>query len=302
MNKLLLISAFIGVFALQSCKKNDAKLIFKIQFDPTQERLGNLGEPVGIPEGNAAQSPKMNSMSAHYIEMAQSAFTQLGEGEIVYKAEETTAGGDNAIDFDKAILVGHDEEFFSVDLEDVTPGSYEYLRVSLSYQNADIKLHLDTVFNVGGTDYPVDQEFDATLGSFVGFNNYIKSFTVKNQSITVNDDKKQGFWGFESNPVIYGQAFPIIESGQAPEGATTVPNPLAATSPIPAGSCVVTGPFRDGKLEITGDEKEDIVVVMSLSTNQSFEWEDLNGNGKWNPTQGENIVDMGLRGIVPFVE
>lgn len=302
MKNLILLFVCIGLFSLNSCKKNDAKLIFKFKFDPTQERLGNLGLPVAIPEGNAGQNPKMNSMSAHYIELAPSAFTQLGDGAVVYKAEETSKGGEKAIDFSKAILKGNNEEFFSIPLEDLAGGDYEYLRVSLSYQNADITMHLDTFYNVNGVDYPVKDDFVATLASFVGFNNYIESHTVKEKSIAVNANRKQGYWGFESNPEIYGRVTPIIEDGIAPEGATTVVNPLASTSPIPAGSCVVTGPFRDGKLTITGDEKDDIVVVVSLSTNKSFEWVDINGDGKWEPLKGENLVDMGLRGMIPYVE
>jgi hypothetical protein len=33
------------------------KLIIKFKFDSTQVRLGNLGQPVTVPSGNAAQSP-----------------------------------------------------------------------------------------------------------------------------------------------------------------------------------------------------------------------------------------------------
>ena len=74
-----------------SCENNDSddmqsgpNLIVKFKFDPNQERLGNLGTPVSIPSGNAAQSPDFNLMSAHYIELAPTAFTALGDGEIVY--------------------------------------------------------------------------------------------------------------------------------------------------------------------------------------------------------------------------
>jgi hypothetical protein len=39
-----------------------------------------------------------------------------------------------------------------------------------------------------------------------------------------------------------------------------------------------------------------------MSTNQSFEWIDGNANGKWEPSKGESVVDMGLRGMIPFVQ
>ena len=83
-------------------------------------------------------------------------------------------------------------------------------------------------------------------------------------------------------------------------GATTVPNPIFDTSPIPAGSCVVTGAF-DQPLVITGNETKDIVITVSLSTNNSFEWTD-NGDGLFQPEVGDAVVDMGVRGMVPFVQ
>ena len=50
-----------------------------------------------------------------------------------------------------------------------------------------------------------------------------------------------------------------------------------------------------------GTATSDIVVTVSLSTNHSFEWVDLNGDGLWSPTQGENVVDMGIRGLIPII-
>ena len=292
-----------GLTSLSSCKKNeDPKLIFKFYFNPSQVRLNNLGEVATIPSGNAGQSPKMNLMSAHYLELSSSANTQIGEGTVLFKANETNLGGSTAIDFSKSTFAGHQEEFYSVSIKDLIPGEYSYLRVSLAYQNYDIKMHWDTNFVVNGTNYPVDDEYDCTLASFVGYNSYIDSYKIKNQTITVGANKKQGYWGFEGSATIYGQTYNFLQSGQAPEGATTVVNPIASTSPIPAGSCLVTGAFQGGKLKITGKEKDDVIVKVSLSTNKSFEWTDSNGNGKWDPTKGEKIVDMGLRGMIPIIE
>jgi hypothetical protein len=130
----------------------------------------------------------------------------------------------------------------------------------------------------------------------VGYNTYIGSYLVNTQTIAVNDDKLQGYWGMEVVTPFVTQTF----QGQSPQGATTVPNPLASTSPIPAGSCVVTGNFAE-PLVITGNETEDIVVTLSLSSNQSFEWIDTNSNGIFEP-EFEQVVDMGLRGLIPIVE
>ena len=90
-----------------------------------------------------------------------------------------------------------------------------------------------------------------------------------------------------------------IISGQAP--LTTVVNPLEQFGVIlPAGSCIVTGAL-DQTLSITGDETDDIDLILSFSINQSFEWMDTNNNQAWDIDVGtgavESVVDMGLRGL-----
>ena len=270
-----------------SCKKDDpvthpgeAKLIVKLKVDPTQQRLGNLGQPVSVPAGHAAQSPRFNKIASHYLELAPTALTGLGAGTILYHAPETIAGGATAIDFSQTILCDNNGTFLTIPLKSITPGSYLWVRCSLSYQNYDV----DFAYN--GTP------LTGTIASFVGFNTYITNYLIKTQTQAVNANKLQGYWGFETN------GFSFVQTGQAP--ATTVPNPLFATSPIPAGSCVVTGSFAN-PLVITGNETSDVVVTLSLSTNNSFEWVDDNGNGKWDATNNsvEQVVDMGLRGLVP---
>lgn len=297
----LLIFAII-FFA--SCKKEGGtnnstpKLVFKFKFDSTQARLNNIGQPEAVAAGHAGQSPVFNTMSAHYLELATSAFTALGTGAVLYRADETTAGGSNAIDFERSNFAGNNEVFYSIPVKDVTPGDYEWLRISLAYQNYDIKYYVDTVIN----GYTFKEEYPATVASFIGFNTYIKSYKVKNQTLTVNANEKQGYWGFETTIGYAGIVYPFTSSGQAPEGATTVVNPLFASSPVPSGSCVVTAAFAPGKLKITGSETEDIVVEISLSTNKSFEWVEVINDGKWQPSKGENVVDMGIRGMIPTVQ
>ena len=111
---------------------NEPQLIIKFKFDPTQERLGNLGTPVGIPNGNAAQSPSFNVMSAHYIELAPTATTALGAGQIIYQGIETAAGGANAVDFQQAKIVTENETFLSIPLSSIQAGAYEWARISLT--------------------------------------------------------------------------------------------------------------------------------------------------------------------------
>jgi hypothetical protein len=286
MKKLVLLLFILTfVFSFCSCEDLDdtepnPMLIIKFKFDPTQERLNNLGQQSVIPVGNLAQSPLFNSISSHYIELAPNANTQLGQGQILYHAPETTLGGDNAIDFSQSKIVSEGETFIAIPLKDVLAGTYEWTRVSLSYQNFEITVRHQ------GVDY------QGTLASFVGFNTYIETHSIGNSFFEVNGNRPQGYWAFALNDN------PFISSGQAPAGATTVPNPLAATSPIPAGSCVVTGKFSQ-PLVITGQEKSDITITLSLSTNNSFEWQENSNNTKFDPSLGDNVVDMGLRGLIP---
>ena len=277
----------ICVFALFSCSEDnddapsEPQLIIKFKFDPNQERLNNFGQPSTIPMGNAAQSPDVRRMSANYIEFAPTASTLLGEGEIVFIGPETTAGGSNAIDFQNARFAGDNEMFLSIPLSEVSSGNYDWVRVSLAYQEGDIDFKA-----VDGNDYT------GTLASFVGYNSYITSFNLNDSSFDVNANRLQGFWVFE--------ALGFTAEGQAPEGATTVPNTLFNSSPVPQGSCVVTGQFENG-LTITGSETQDVVVTLSFSINNSFEWTEVNADGKFEPTAGEQVVDMGLRGLIPMV-
>ena len=269
-----------------SCSDSDDKpseepmLIIKFHFDENQERLNNLGQPSTVPAGNAAQSPIFNAISAHYMELAPTAFTQIGQGEVIYHATETNLGGSDAIDFDQSKIVSEGETFLRIPLSQITAGSYEWMRVSLSYQNYQISIRHQNV------------DYSGTLASFVGFNTYISEFNIGNNIFPVNANRAQGYWAFALNNQ------PYSSSGQAPANATTVPNPIASTSPIPQGSCVVTGRFASN-LVISGAETDDVVVTLSLSINQSFEWHEVTADGKFEPSIGENVVDMGLRGLIP---
>lgn len=300
--RFLTLSLLAALVAFASCKKNvgaeeRAQLVFKFRFDSTQVRLNNVGQPNGLGVGNAAQSPVFNGMSAHYLELAPTAHTPLGAGIVLYRADETEQGGALAIDFSKANVVGNGGVFLSVPLRDVPPGDYEWLRTSLAYQNFDVKYYINDT--IGGL--PINQEFMGTVAGFIGFNNYIGSFRIKDTTITVGKNRPQGFWGFESQVRYGGYNFRVVDTATAPAGATTVVNPLFVTSPVPPGSCVVTAAFAPGHLVIRGDETQNIVVEVSLSTNKSFEWNEVVRDGRWEPRKGETVQDMGIRGMIPRV-
>lgn len=284
-----------------SCKKENnstTDLQFQFRFDDTQQRLNNIGQPAPIPAGNAAQTPEFREMSVHYVELAPNALTALGAGAIVYHAEETSQGGETAVNFDKAAKAGQNQVFTKISLKDVPPGTYEWVRASVTYQNYDVRFNINNIPSLGNLS---NQK--GTVASFVGFNTYLTTVKPREKTLTVNDDKKQGFWAFETQLSDTYASLNHIYSGEAPAGATTVVNPLFASSPIPAGSCVVTGKFAQ-PLVITGSETEHILVTLSFSINNSFEWQDTNGNGQLDfygdgVTQPEKIVDMGLRGLLP---
>ncbi len=198
-NRLFALTTFICcISTFLSCTKevdvptNAPKLILKFVFDTTQPRLNNIGQPAPVPAGNWGQSPAFRGMSAHYIELAPGALIALGKGVVLYRAAETSAGGSSAIDFEQARVAGHNETFFELPLNAIAAGSYEWLRVSLAYQNFDVRYYVDTTIS----GHVVKQEFNGTVASFIGFNNYIKTFKVNTQPLAVNAAKKQGFWVF----------------------------------------------------------------------------------------------------------
>lgn len=296
---IFLLSALaLVVVVFSSCKKDKPdtgpRLIFKFKFDSTQVRLNNIGQPATLPSNHRAQSPRFNTMSAHYVELAND-FDALGSGKVLYKAEETTAGGAQAIDFSKATIVPEGEEFYSVPLSLITPGSYKWLRVSLAYQNYDITYKQSGITGTG------------TVASFIGYRTYVNSYKIKTQTKTPSQsaggpgNHAQGYWGFETT--VFGTSYTL--DGQAPAGATTVPNPNFTNSPIPAGSCVVTGKFvtqggTEEALTITGEETQDVIITVSLSTNNSFEWTEAGSDNYYEPSAGDAVVDMGIRGLIPY--
>ncbi len=315
MKKIVIaIAAIAAIINISACKKetsnSEPKLIFKFKFDPAQDRYDSFGQLSNtLPAGNAGVSPKMNSMAGHYIELTESPSVKVGGGTILYHAPEVIQNGDTGIDHSKSVLAGDGEMFFSIPLKDVKAGEYKYLRISVAYQNYTVQLHYDTTLTVSGYTVSADTMLDATVASFIGYNTFINKFNIGDTSVSVNAFKKQGFWGGREKGVVnfntaigpYAYPFNYTTTGQG-AGGTTVPNVLSASSPIPNGSCLVTGNFENNSLKITGKETKDIVVIASFSTNKSFEWKDLNSNGKWDPTKGEYVVDMGVRGLKAFVQ
>ena len=64
---------------------------------------------------------------------------------------------------------------------------------------------------------------------------------------------------------------------------------------------MVTGKFPVA-LIISDDPSDDINIQVVISINKSFEWQDDNNNNKYEPLLGEQVVDMGTRGVFPTVQ
>ena len=292
------------------------RLRFVLKLDSTQVRLDAIGNPSTIPSNHRAQSPRFNSFGAHYIELAATDTTGVGRGTVLYVTHTVptaavTVGSTtytNAIDFDSLQLKNSGGEIFSIPLSQVKPGSYKWYRMSVAYQNYDVNYVIKAGTTVNSYTFPSDYFGTGTLASFVGFQTYINSYTLKTQSIAVNAPKMQGYWGFESPFVYAGVTYTTTPTqGQAPAGATTVVNPIFASSPIPQGSCLVTGQFKNALLTaqnliITGMETSDITVVVSMSINNSFEWQENSGDNYYCPLNGDVVTDMGLRGLIPIIQ
>jgi hypothetical protein len=300
---IILVSASNSSLAKTLCTLNVTghMLIFKFKFDSTQIRLNNFGNPnPNLPAGNAAQSPRFNKMSAHYIELSPQDITPLGGGAVIYNSptvvDTVTGMWPNAIDFDQAVKAGQNEIFFKYPLKKIAAGQYKWLRISLAYQNYDISYRVDSPLVYNGT---------GTVASFIGYDTYIRNYQIKTHIVSLNDYRLQGYWGFETTLPFYGLYY---TDGQSPQFSTTVVNPNPS-SPVPSGSCVVTGQFTNTLLSptllnISGQEHSDVTVTVSVSTNMSFEWQDPNGNGLFEPAppEQENVVDMGVRGIIPIIQ
>ena len=282
--------------SLSACSDDDPspQLRVNVVYDANQDRLNNLGMPVSVATGNAGQTPVVRDFRVNSIELAQSQFTLPGNGVMIYQAPQTNAGGDQAIDFDRMVAITDGSFDQDILLSDIAPGTYPYLRVSVAYQNGDVR------FNLRNTPLGDLDNQTGTISSFLGYNTYITTVTPAFLPVVVNDDKLQGFWAFETQLSAPFDAFNDVYSGQAPEGATTVVNPLAGIADIPPGSCIVTGAFDD-PLVISGEENADLSLTLSFSVDRSFEWVDANGNGEWDLDVGagtvEPLVDMGLRGL-----
>lgn len=288
----------LTIFLFFSCSDNESSepnvtnsnLIFKIKFNSSQERLDSFGQIADIPNGNAAQSPNISLTSIHYIELVPNENTQFGEGEIVYRGAETDAAGETAIDFDNAIIVGNNEIFKTIPIETINTNNYSYIRIMATYQKGTFDfLHPDGTI--------VEGEYNLFLGNKTFFSELQADGCGVINNFNTNSDYGYCHFGVPESP-----SDPGICGITIIQGDITEVNPINASSSVPENHGVITGVFENG-LNISGNEPDDIVITLSLSTNNSMEWSETIDNGFYESYhQDENFVDCGFRGLIPFVE
>jgi hypothetical protein len=295
--------AMVGLFG---CKKEPDKMLhFVIKFDPLQEKLGNNGLPAALRTDLAAQSPALNSIGFNGIELVQNEFTKYGQGVSVFSTPETTLGGDKAIDYQQVRLGKSGETIVSIPLKNVAPGTYNWIRTSVAYQNFDV------IFNMLNVPFAGNfLEERGTMASFMASNTYITPYKIWEKMDSTKGNKKQGFWAFETKLSPAYKPYNRMFNGQSAAGSITSPNPLLQTAPTPLDNTILTGRL-EGPLSISGSETADVTVILTFSNNKSFEWEEtINRNGKWDfnlqPVPGqpsvERVVDMGMRSLKASVK
>ena len=294
-------------FILYGCKKApDPTITFTVRFDALQDRLDANGQPTTSTTATA-QTPVFNKIGINYFELSAGANTLLGAGNILLNTPDIAVSGSSvkAVDFSQLKMLADGDVLVTMPLKNFAPGQYQYARLSVPY------LNFDAAFNL--LDVPFAGDFldeRGTIAAFLAPNTFITDYKIFDKTQTINGTKKRGEWSFETKLSPGYVAYNKIYNGQTPDSTITVVNPLRLTSPIPSSSSVITGKFAV-PLTITGTETQNISVVLSLSTNKSFEWQDkLRKNGKWDieaqantgATVYEPLTDFGLRGLVVSFE
>lgn len=292
----------VCLIILSGCKKAPEPTIsFIIKFDSLQDRLDANGQPT-TSSTNASQTPVFNKIGTNYFELSSDENVLLGKGNVLLNGPNIAVTGatEAAIDFSQLKMLSDGDVLVTMPIKKFPVGQYNYARLAVPYANFDVQFDL--------LDVPFAGDFldeRGTIAAFFGQSTYITTYKVAEKEQVVNNIKKKGFWSFETKLSPGYAAYNNIYTGQIPDSAVTVVNPIQKTSPIPRGSSIITGKFIS-PLSITGAETQNIMVTLSLSINNSFEWSDkLRKNKKWDieaqantgATVYEPVIDCGLRGL-----
>ena len=284
-SRLLFTVLLLAIVAgLVSCEKedepgdffggetSDPMLIIRFKFDETEQTSRKQGSTL---PGNAAQTPDYNSIAADFIQFTTTKDTASKSGIVAYQSPKTTMGGSEAIDFGLTRVVEENRVFVALPIKKLKTGNYRYVNVSIAFQNYKIKIRNNAA------------DYDGTMAGFTGFNTYIDTYEIGNNIFPVNANKTDGYWAFALDD------FPYQAKGQITDN-------IISNSGNDAGltkSRLITGKFTSD-LVITGKETSNIEVTLTLPVAHTFQWKEVIFDGKFEPSIGEQIINLGANDVV----
>lgn len=135
--------------------------------------------------------------------------------------------------------------------------------------------------------------------SFLAHACYVPQFYIGDSLEKINNIRAQGF----TISQLHYTTPSIHHVYRSSSKLVTAPNPIYKTCPSIPRSGIITAGFLNKNVVISESSNTDIVIDVSFSTKQAFEWEDNNKNGSFDviPVY-ETIANIGLRGMQPTVK
>ncbi|MEO8085643.1 MAG: hypothetical protein ABI763_02420 [Bacteroidota bacterium] len=240
----------------------ETNLRIVIEFDSTQERLDNNGEPAPIAMGHQAQSTNFNSIYIKAIKFLKDSSGGYDSGADIYYNPDLWLAS-NGTTIDNSISAAN------------ALGAYNWIRVYFYQQKYQIK------FKANGNEYL------GTLLSFLWPENDGSQYLINDSTILNDSIIPQGSYYLELtglSSILHSEITTQI----------TQPNSLHYSWPSPANLYVVTCPISPSLVLNRPDSK---TITISISTNKCFEWIENSDPAFFEPFNGDTIVDFGVRGI-----
>ena len=244
---------------------NLSTLVIKFEFDSLQERLDNFGNPSTLPANHQAVSTNFNSILIKMIELLKDSSEGYEDGTIIFF--NTSSVGMTVNDSLWRYLSNTQ-----------APGLYKWMRVYFYYQNFEIPCKVN------------GNLFDGTLLSLLDPDQVFPSYTLMDSTIYGDSLMQGGSWFLE----LHTSGLDTLVRGQISQGQVTMPNFLHYSWPVPQDKYVVTFPITSD-MEFTRPGYKEIVI--SISTNNNFEWIDHSDPNYFEPFDGDSIYDFGISGI-----
>jgi hypothetical protein len=313
-NALSLLLICLASFTPWSCNDDGGGSLFdpflrlRVNFDTQGERFDANGELAEVPEGRAAYTPEMRELRISSIELVPDENTPVGQGVMLYEAATRVVFGEEITELDQTISTAGGIVANRFNFQDIPAGTYPYVRVGLAsakYQlNYDLHYHVKDSTDTDSIppDFTVPVELTQLSGGMAVLYSdaWVNTLTPFNITLDINQQKRQGYYAFETSFTSSFELGNNVYVDSLFNTIPTLPNPISATAPTPESSGIITGVF-DTPLEVTGQESEDVLVDLTFSTNQAFEWVDPNNDGRWDvwilAETWERISDFGLRSL-----